>query len=167
MKYYLNNFLIYSIMGYILETILKNLFFENMNNGFLYGPWIPLYGLGSCIIIFIMRLIFNRFKIKRIFKIILLFFVSMITLTLLELFGGYLIKLITNKVFWDYSNLRFNIGHFIALEISIVWGIMSLLVVYFLKPLSDKLEKKIPSTITYLAFSFYIIDFVVTIINSL
>ena len=126
-----------------------------------------MYGLGACLIIFIMRLIFNRIKVKRFFKIILLFFISMITLTLLELIGGYLIKLITNKIFWDYSSLKFNIGHFIAIEISFVWGIMSLIVTYFLKPLSDKLEKKIPSIITYLAFSIYLIDFILSIVNSL
>ena len=67
MKYYLNIFLIYGIIGFIFETILK-LFNPSMNNGSMYGPWIPIYGLGACIIIAIMRLVFNRFKLKRIEK---------------------------------------------------------------------------------------------------
>lgn len=141
MKYYINTFLIYSILGFIFESILK-LFHSNMNNGFLFGPWIPIYGLGVCIIIFIMRLIFNRFKIKRYIKIILLFIISMLTLTLLEFIGGNLIYMLTKKKFWNYSKLKYNIGPFIALEISLIWGIMAIVITYLIKPIIDKLRTK-------------------------
>ena len=129
-----------------------------MNNGIMHGPWIPVYGLGCCIIIFIMRLVFNRFKVNRWLKIILVFLISMIVLTLLELLGGILIEKIFNKVFWDYSDLKFNMGHYIALEISLVWGIMSLVVIYLIKPIIDKIIKKIPSIITYLVLIIFLID---------
>ena len=137
-----------------------------MNNGFLYGPWVPIYGFGACIIIFIMRLIFNRFKLKRIYKIILLFLISSITLTILEFMGGHLIELLTNKIFWNYSKLKFNIGHYIALEISLVWGIMSLVITYIIKPIIDKLLKKIPSSITYLVLLIFMIDLLITTLNN-
>ena len=165
MKYYLNVFLIYAIIGYIFETILK-IFNPSMNNGTLYGPWIPIYGLGACIIIAIMRLVFNRFKLKRAEKIICVFLISMISLTLLELIGGYSIELLTGKVFWDYSKMKFNIGHYISLEISLVWGIASLILIYLVKPILDKLIKKIPSIITYLVLFSFFIDVVMNIINS-
>lgn len=167
MKYYLNTFFIYSILGFIWETLIKYIFFSHMNNGFLYGPWIPIYGFGACIIIFIMRLIFNRFKLKRIYKIILLFLISSITLTILEFMGGHLIELLTNKIFWNYSKLKFNIGHYTALEISLVWGIMSLVITYIIKPIIDKLLKKIPSIITYLVLFIFMIDLVITILNNI
>ena len=32
-----------------------------------------------------------------------------------------------------------------ALEISLIWGIMSLVVIYLVKPIIDKIIKKIPS----------------------
>lgn len=167
MKYYLNCFLFYSIFGYLLETTLKTFVFKGMNNGIMFGPWIPVYGLGCCIIIFIMRFVFNRVKVNRIVKIFLLFFISMIILTLLELLGGVLIEAISGKVFWDYSDLKFNFGHYIALEISLVWGIMSLVVTYFIKPFMDKIIKKIPDYLTYLVFSLFIIDLVYTFVNLL
>ena len=165
MKYYINNFLIYAIIGFFIETIMKYLFYPSMNNGSLYGPWIPVYGLGVCLIIFIMRLVFNRIKVNRIIKIILVFFISIITLTLLELIGGYLIEFLTGKVFWDYSKLKFNIGHYIALEISLIWGIMSLILIYIIKPLTDKVIKKIPSIITYLVLFIFLFDLVISFIN--
>lgn len=167
MRYYVNNFLIYSFIGYIFESLLKTLFHNNMNNGFLYGPWIPIYGFGVCIIIFIMKLIFNRFKTKRFIKILLLFLISSITLTLLEFIGGSLIYILTKKTFWNYSKLRFNIGPFIALEISIIWGIMSIIITNLIKPIIDKIIKKIPSIITYLVLLIFLIDLIITITRNL
>lgn len=160
--YYINIFLVYSIIGFIIETTLKTFFFKHMNNGILYGPWIPVYGLGSVLIIIIMRLVFNRFKVPRWLKIVLVFLISTIVLSLIELLGGILIEKIFNKVFWDYSDLKFNMGHYIALEISLIWGVMSLVVIYIIKPLVDKIIKKIPSVITYLVLVIFIIDAVIT-----
>lgn len=162
MKYYINTFLIYSILGFVFETLMKLFFFPNMNNGFLYGPYIPIYGFGVCLIIAIMRFVFNRIKVKRFIKIILVFLISAFILTVLEFVGGYLIELITGKIFWDYSKLKFNIGPYIALEISFIWGIMSLVVIYLLKPITDKIIKKIPSIITYLVLICFIIDFAIS-----
>ena len=96
--YYINVFLIYSIIGFIIETTLKTFIFKNMNNGILFGPWIPVYGLGVVLIIFIMRLVFNRIKVKRGIKIFLVFLISMIVLTIIELLGGILIE----KIFYGY-----------------------------------------------------------------
>jgi len=88
LTYYINIFLVYSIIGFIIETTLKTFFFKHMNNGIMYGPWIPVYGLGSVLIIIIMRLVFNRFKVPRWLKIVLVFIISMIVLSLIELLGG-------------------------------------------------------------------------------
>lgn len=164
MKYYINTFLIYSIIGYIFESMLKLFFHNSMNNGFLFGPWIPIYGFGVCLIIFIMRIIFNRFKMKRIYKTIWLFIISILTLTLLEFIGGSIIYLFTKKIFWNYSKLKYNIGPFIALEISLIWGISSIIITYVIKPIIDKLIKKIPSNITYLVLFIFLIDFIYTLI---
>ena len=91
----------------------------------------------------------------------------MIVLTTLELLSGVAIELLTGKVFWDYSKMPFNIGHYISMEISLVWGIMSLIIVYFLKPLFDKIIKKIPRFLTILISFVFIIDFFYSLINSL
>ena len=167
MKYYLNNFLIYSILGFILETSLKHTIFPGMNNGTLYGPWIQIYGFGVCLIIIIMRFIFNRVKANKFVKTILVFLISAFTLTLLEFIGGHLIELLTNEIFWDYSDLKFHIGHYIALEISLVWGVASIIVMYIIKPLTDKLIKKIPNILTYLVFIIFLVDFVISTINNM
>lgn len=165
MKYYINVFLVYSILGYILETTLKTFFIPSMNNGFLYGPWIPVYGFGCCLIIAIMRLVFNRIKVSRWLKIVLVFLISMGVLTILEFIGGNLIELLTGKVFWDYSDMKYNFGPYISLEISLIWGIMSLVIIYVIKPVLDKIIKKIPSVFTYLVLAIFITDLSLTLIS--
>ena len=165
MKYYINVFLVYSILGYILETTLKTFFIPSMNNGFLYGPWIPVYGFGCCLIIAIMRLVFNRIKVSRWLKIVLVFLISMGVLTILEFIGGNLIELLTGKFFWDYSDMKYNFGPYISLEISLIWGIMSLVIIYVIKPVLDKIIKKIPSVFTYLVLAIFITDLSLTLIS--
>ena len=132
-----------------------------MHNGSLNGPWIPIYGIGSILIILVIK-ITNKINISNFIKNILLFVISFIILALIEFIGGHIIEGVTGKVYWDYSKLKFNIGNYISLEISTAWGIMSLVIKYILKPFTDKISKKIPSIITYLVTIIFIIDFIIS-----
>ena len=91
----------------------------------------------------------------------------MILLTLIEFIGGNLIEYFFHQKFWSYENLNFNIGPYIALEISFVWGICSLVYIYIFKPITDKITKKIPNYITICILVFFIIDLIVTIIKKI
>ena len=165
MNYYINNFFIYSILGFIMETLMK-LIIPSMNNGSMYGPWVPIYGVGVCLIIIIERFVFNRIKVSRPIKILLVFFTATIVLTTLEFISGNLLEMMTGKIYWKYDKLNFNFGHYIALEISLVWGISSLIIIYVIKPKIDKIVKKIPSIITYLVSLIFIIDLICSIISN-
>lgn len=160
-NYYLKIFLIGSMLGYLMETILK-IFHPQVNNGILYGPWVPLYGFGSILIIIILRLIFNRTKLKRGIKIILTLVMIVLVVTILELIGGIMIEKLFHKVFWNYSKMKFNIGKYISLEMSLLWGVLSLIFIYLIKPLLEKIIKKIPNLVWYIMFSIFLIDVVVT-----
>lgn len=164
MLYYLNSFYIYSVLGFLLEFLVKTFLFKGMNSGILYGPWLPVYGFGGISVIFIMRLVFNRFKMPRWLKIISIFLIAAVFLSLIELLGGLLIETIFNRVFWDYSSMKFHIGKYISLEMALVWGIGSLIIIYIIKPLLDKFIKKIPSIITILVSILFLIDVVCTFI---
>ena len=161
-RYYINSFLIYSMIGFLVETSLKFFVFKGMNNGILYGPWIPVYGFGCILVIVIMRFVFNRIKVPRWVKIFLVFILSAIILSIAELLGGILIEKIFNEVFWDYSDMKFHIGHYISLEMALLWGAMSIVVIYAIKPLVDKIIEKIPSIITYLVLVTFLLDVVLT-----
>ena len=164
--YYINNFLFFSLFGHILESSIYLFLNNDGYSGILYGPWTPVYGFGIILIILIYKFI-NKTKLNNIKKIISIFLLSMLLLTLIELIGGYLIEFLFHKKLWNYTNLRFNIGRYIALEISIIWGLCSLFYLYLIKPITDKLIKKIPRYITISILVLFIIDLIVTIINKL
>ena len=127
------------------------------------GYWTPIYGIGTIIILLINKYI-NRIKINKTFKIILLFILSSIILAIIEAIGGYLIKWIFNLELWDYSNHKFNIGKYTSIEMSLIWGLSSIILIYFIKPLLDKIIKKIPKIITYILIVLFIFDLMITLI---
>jgi len=155
--YYLNYFFLYSIIGHIIETVL------GYNSGILYGYWTPVYGIGVVIILFI----FNKLKEKNLSNLriaFLLFIFSFLFLTIIEWIGGILIEKIFDKVFWNYSKLSLNIGKYIAIEISLIWGIGSLIITFILKKYTDIIVKKIPKFITLILSILFIIDLICTIL---
>ncbi len=157
--YYINNFFIYSILGYIFESIIY-LFCEG-ESGILYGFWTPVYGIGVVTLL----LFYQYFKKKNYSKkkiLFLTFLIGFFILSFLEWIGGYLLEIIFDTVFWDYEGLKFNIGKYIALEIATVWGIASLICIQFIKPLTDKLEAKIPKWLTWILIVLFLIDCIIT-----
>lgn len=157
--YYLNYFFVFSIIGHFIEGF----FYSSGDSGILFGYWTPIYGIGTVIILLIYNFIVCKLK-NKFLKLLTLFLVCSITLSVLEATGGYLIKWIFNKELWDYSNFKFNIGKYTALEMSLIWGGGSLILIYFLKPFFDKIIGKIPKYFTYTLSILLVIDLILTII---
>ena len=164
--YYINNFLLFSIFGHLLESIIYLFLNNNEYSGILYGPWTPVYGFGIILIIIIYNLI-KKTKLTGIKKAISIFLISMILLTIIEFIGGISIEYFFHKKLWSYTNLKFHIGRYIALEISIIWGLCSILYIYLIKPITDKIIKRIPYYITICISVFFVIDLIVTIFNKI
>lgn len=104
---------------------------------------------------------------NRFIETIVVFISVTIILTLLEYLAGITIEKIFNIVFWDYSNQKYNIGKYISLSMSMIWGIGSVLFIYLIKPISDKIINKIPNFIIYLISFIFIFDVVYTIISKI
>ena len=156
--YYLNTFLIYSILGFLLETvfsIISGLFFES---GILYGPWTPIYGISMILIIILSNYLFKNLHMHRILETIVVFFTLIIVLSIIEWLGGTLIELFFNISFWDYSNEPFHIGKYVCLKMSLVWGFGSIILIYIVKPFVEKIIKKIPHFLTITLSVLFIID---------
>lgn len=158
--YYINTFFIFSLIGHIIE----NFVYTHVDSGILYGPWTPIYGFGVIIIILISNLL-KKIKINKCLYPIALFTFSALILSSLEYIGGTLIEHLYGRVFWDYSNQKFNIGKYTSLKMSLIWGLSSIFVIYIIKPLLDKFIKKIPKFITYILVFLFIIDIIFTIIG--
>lgn len=164
--YYLNNFLFFSILGHIFESIMFLILNNNGYSGIFFGPWTPVYGLGIIIIILINKFI-DKYNINLIPKIIISFFIYAIFLSLIEYIGGINIEIFFHKVFWDYSSQRFNIGKYISIEMACLWGMVSCIYLFVFKKLIDKFLKKIPNYISWALFIIFICDVIATTIDKL
>lgn len=162
--YYLNYFFIFSIFGHLLETMIYKLSNWNLESGFLYGFWTPVYGLGVVLILFISNLIFKKLKINKFLEVLIFLVVIMLVLTFIEYSGGILLELTFNKTFWNYSDHKFHLGKYVALDITLIWGLCSIVLIYLIKPYLDKIITKIPKWITYILLILFIIDVVLTYI---
>ena len=87
-----------------------------------------------------------------------MFFVVGIVLSTLEALGGVLIEKLFGTVFWNYSQQKFHIGHYISLEMTLVWGVASVIFIYIIHPLLKGLIKKIPVWLTILLIILFLMD---------
>ena len=123
-------FVIGCFIGYVIETAIV-IFKGNyeIKKGLIYGPFIPVYGIGMVIY----HLILSNLKICKYSKVKQIVIVFILTMVL----GGtieYLCSFIQEKCFgfisWDYSYLKFNLDGRTSLKHSLYWGILG--IVYYI-----------------------------------
>lgn len=137
-------FFIYSFMGWLLEVIYA-MYLEHhfVNRGFLYGPICPIYGFGALLLI----AIFRKVKGNRILK----FIVAIISFSVFEYIVSYVLEVMFNQRWWDYSNDILNLQGRISILYSLVWGVLGLLFTEKLHPIIrrkvDKVSLKVPKEI--------------------
>lgn len=163
--YYLNCFFIYSILGHLIETIITILTNANFKSGILTGWWTPIYGIGAVIILFISNYFFKNLHMNRILETIIVFFVVSIILSFIELVGGVLIEEFFGFSFWDYTDKKYNIGKYISLDMTLIWGISSIVFIYLIHPLLKSLILKVPKFITIILLCLFIFDCTKTFIT--
>ena len=124
-------FLIYAFLGWVLETFYGILVLGHfVKRGFLFGPLCPIYGFGAVIFI----LIFDGLKGHNVKK----FFISMIVFSIFEFVASWILEMVFNLRWWDYSDAMFNIQGRICLSFSILWGLAGIIFSNFLHPFIEK-----------------------------
>ena len=152
-----NIFLFYSIFGNIFERVMMSFVDKSYVSGFMGTVFTPIYGIAVLIILNIHK----KIKIKNKFlKIFVEFLIYALVLTIIEFIGGILIEKVFNKVYWNYGKFKYNIGKYVSLESSLLWGVLSISVLYLIHPLYKKLEPYIPRFITVGVSLFFIINLI-------
>lgn len=126
--YLVFNFIIYSFIGWLIEETYAFIVDKRFKKeGFLIGPFKPMYGIAMTLLI-----LYNSvLNIDGILLLVLCFFIP----TTVEYVSGYMLKHIFNKVYWDYSNLKYNINGFITLKFSLYWTVLSFIGVKYIQPI--------------------------------
>lgn len=118
--------MIYSIIGWIYETILCSVEGRRfVNRGFLNGPYCPIYGCGALLDILILGKIESPG---------LLFFLGALVTCSLEYLTSYLMEKMFHARWWDYSHMRFHINGRVCLLGAVVFGAFSVVLIKVLHP---------------------------------
>lgn len=164
MIYYLNTFIIYSIMGFILESSLYKFKTSDCYSGILFGPFTIIYGFGCIFLVLLDKYVFKRMKCNIVLKLVVIYILSAVTLTLTELTGGIILKYLFHTEMWDYTSKAFNFGKYICLEMASIWGILGVMFVYFIKPFFDKIFRVLTPTFTKAFTLVIILNLIISII---
>ena len=133
-------FFVYGFLGWCTEvayaTTKQRKF---VNRGFLNGPICPIYGVGVTVVVYFL----TPYKDN----LILLYALSTVLVTVLEGLTGYLMDKIFHHKWWDYTNQPLNIGGYVCLIFSLVWGVACVLIVRVIHPVIHKILTFIPHTL--------------------
>lgn len=157
-------FIIYSFIGWSLETISTSLDSGYyVSRGFLFGPFCPIYGFGTImLIVFLWPLKHN---------IIFIYIFSVLSLTSLEYLTGVALLKIFNTSWWCYSGNAFNVNGLISLNTSLIWGFLAILILYYIHPFIDKFINYIPLKfkikVFYLLLFLILADIILSIYSAL
>ncbi len=129
---------IYSVIGWLCEVVFCKIVHGNWSNrGFLSGPYCPIYGFGAMFIL----LLLQPFAANP----ILIFVFSILITTTLEYITSFAMEKIFSIKWWDYSDEPFNINGRICLKTAILFGILGIILIYFLHPYITKFINLIPN----------------------
>ncbi len=121
-------FLFCSVGGYFIEVMAFYLGTKKIvNRGFLCGPIIPIYGIGALFILYTLMRYYDDPVVVFVFGIIIT--------SSLEYFVSFLLEKLFHNKWWDYSTKKYNLNGRICLRNSILFGVLALVIVYFLTPL--------------------------------
>ncbi len=149
-----------SLSGFLWEILiffLKEGHFRN--RGFLYGPWLPVYGTGAVL----MYLLLSGLK-RRPVKV---FIYSVLLGTSLELMIGIILDFFWDLRYWDYSTYPFNFEGYICLASALGIGIAGVLWICLLSGILENLWFHVPAKIRHIVLTALAILFALDCIAAL
>ncbi len=157
-------FYIYSLCGWFIETIIVSIDEKSLaDRGFLHLPMLPIYGFCGLIIHFS-----TYFFIK---SPVLVFLIGAVAVTIFEFLTGIFLSKFFKKRYWNYSKSDHQILGIISLESSLFWGFLSLVLMYNLYPITERMVKAIPQREMLYLFVimsiFFILDVAISVKNEL
>lgn len=133
-------FFIGSLVGWVIELLFRRFISTAnperkwINPGFCVGPYIPLYGVGLCLL-FLLASLEPYLQIPHpVWEKIILFAVMALCMTVLEyLTGLFCLKLLKVRL-WDYSGEKWHIQGIICPKFSLIWATLGALYYFLIHP---------------------------------
>ncbi len=110
-----------------------------VNRGFLHGFWLPVYGIGSIILILILGQAGKSF--------FYVFLLSSFICSAIEYMTSYILELLFRRKWWDYSHIILNFDGRICVFVILLFGIAGCFLIYYIAPFLNRQISKIPTNI--------------------
>ncbi len=155
-------FLIYSFLGWCVEVSFVALTTgQVVNRGFLNGPVCPIYGVGMLGVLVLLAPVADDLP--------LLFLGGLLLCTAVELAGGWILEKVFHTRWWDYSDRPLNLGGYVCLSFSLMWGLAVTFVVRLVHPFLFSLVEWLPHTLGVVLlialYGLFTADLIVTLVT--
>lgn len=116
-------FFIYSVLGWICEVVYCSVPKKHfVNRGFLFGPYLPIYGFGATFVIVLLEPFYDSWPMVMI--------LSAVITSVLEYITSFLLEKIFKVKLWDYSTYPLNLNGRICALNSTLFALLSLFIIY-------------------------------------
>ncbi len=133
---YAVEFTVCAFCGWLYEVLLGfAVYHAYADRGVLHLPVCPIYGVFGMILL----LLFRKHN-----STVMVFAVSTLLTTVLELASSYLLECTIGYVPWDYSDWIWNFEGRVSVLSSLIFGVLSLILVKVVHPLIRKFHEKAP-----------------------
>lgn len=151
MTQWLAFFYLYCIFGWCFESAYVSLKDRHpVNRGFMTGPYLPLYGSGAVLVLFVTLPVRDNY--------ILMFLTGAVAATILEYFTGVVMERMFRVRYWDYSDQKFNFQGQICLSSTIAWGFLTLFLVEIIhRPIEAVILMVDAEWLTRITFAFTVL----------
>lgn len=128
-------FIISSFIGWLYETIITSIQCGQFaDRGFLHLPLCPIYGFGALVILLLFSRIKNGFAV---------FCAGTLVTTIVELIASYLLEHFLHIRLWSYAGWPLQFEERVSLLSSLLFGILSVLLVKIIYPATRKYMQKL------------------------
>lgn len=150
-------FVISGVIGFIYEIIFYRIdlgYFEN--RGTTFGPWIPVYGFGSLLIVLIC------YRLKK--NPLVVFLLSALITGAVEYGTAWFCDKILHQRYWDYNVEIWNFGNingYICFRSVFLFALAGVFLIYVLIPMVNKLFNKYNlKVISCILCSLFVLDII-------
>ncbi len=136
--YFMMYFFIYGFLGWCGEVAFATRHGCFVNRGFLNGPICPIYGVGVGLVVTLMKPFMHN--------VVVVYVGGAVLVTVVEFFTGLIMDKMFHHKWWDYSNKPLNIGGYVCLLFSLIWGVALVIIVEIINPVITTIIDLVPRT---------------------
>ena len=156
---YILYFFIYAVLGWVAEVAFAAVKEHRLvNRGFLNGPLCPIYGFGMVAMLLLLAPWPDSLPA--------VFLGGMVITTAIEWLAGWILYKLFRARWWDYSSMPFNLGGFVCLPFSLLWGLASVVMFRLVHPPIARLVGMIPLQVLQVLDGVLLVLFLVDVAGS-